>query len=534
VGETPPRQPAGRRRYITIRALERESLQALNSNPNGRQRKAGLTFWMERVLEECDRAAGDFASDPVHDLRVALRRCRSMADGLRAVDPDPAWKQMKKAGKALFSRLGDLRDVQVMEEWVHHFDSPGDSVTSKLLEFLAQRETQLKQEAAKALPEFDRKQWRKWSRTLPRRTARLRPGNVIFKHLALERWTEAYHLHRRALRNRSQTAFHQLRIGLKRLRYIVENFLPEQHEAWGNDLKKLQDLLGEVHDLDVLWTTALQIDAFPTPEDRARWHEKILQARTERIEKYRAKMLGPSALWHEWRAQLPQGEQIQAVAWQRLKLWASFLDPDTKHTNLVSRLALQLYDGLARSNGRGSALGPTPRQILRLAALLHDVGRAKGEKRHHKETYRLLQKLTPPLGIGATTLHTAGAVARYHRGALPRGGQAPLRELPQSEKREAMQLAGILRLANALDSAHDSSIRRLRVDDPSLITANGNGARRLPKREIALVISAEGYKPGSPIARTVAAERYLLETVSRRPILLRSMPVKQKLTRPRV
>ncbi len=216
------------------------------------KRKAGLAFWMDRVLEECDRAGADFAADPVHDLRVALRRCRSMADSIMAVDPDPALKQMKKAGKRLFSRLGDLRDVQVMEEWVHHFDSPGDPVTSKLLEHLAIRETQLKQDAAQALAEFDRRQWRKWSKTLPHRTARLRPGNAIFKHIALERWIEAHELHRNALRNRSQAAWHRLRIGLKRLRYIVENFLPEQHAAWGDSLKQLQDWLGEVHDLDVL------------------------------------------------------------------------------------------------------------------------------------------------------------------------------------------------------------------------------------------------------------------------------------------
>ena len=51
------------------------------------KREGGLRFWMQRVLEECERVRQDFAADPVHDLRVALRRCRSMADG---VSPQPS------------------------------------------------------------------------------------------------------------------------------------------------------------------------------------------------------------------------------------------------------------------------------------------------------------------------------------------------------------------------------------------------------------------------------------------------------------
>ncbi len=39
---------------------------------------------------------------------------------------------------------------------------------------------------------------------------------------------------------------------MKRFRYMVESFLPEKSEAWGEELSHAQDLLGEGHDLDVL------------------------------------------------------------------------------------------------------------------------------------------------------------------------------------------------------------------------------------------------------------------------------------------
>ncbi len=41
---------------------------------------------------------------------------------------------MKKAGKRLFRRLGELRDVHVMQEWVHNLDTPDDPVTGPLLQ----------------------------------------------------------------------------------------------------------------------------------------------------------------------------------------------------------------------------------------------------------------------------------------------------------------------------------------------------------------------------------------------------------------
>jgi CHAD domain-containing protein/HD superfamily phosphodiesterase len=464
----------------------------------------GIAFWMGRVLEECTRAGVNFAPDPVHDLRVALRRCRSIADGLRALDPDPSWNQMKKAAKRLFDRLGELRDVQVMEEWIARLGALDDPVTLALLQFLAGRESQLRQEAAQALAQFDEKRWLGWIASLPRRAARMRPGGPIFQHLALERWTAAYELHRRALRNRSQVALHRLRIGLKRFRYIVENFLPIQHAAWSADLKQLQDLLGEVHDLDVLWTTALEINAFPDADSRSRWHNKILAERSQRIETYRGKMLGKSSLWIKWRSQLPQGEQVQSIALSRLRLWGSLLDPDFKHSQRVARLALQLYDGLPATPGTGSK---DERATLQLAALLHDVGLSRKEKAHHKTTQKLITRLDPPLGWSQTEIKMVAAVARYHRGALPRAGQKALLGFTARQRQTAVKLAAILRLANAFDADRDGRIERLTCEQQ-------NGF---------LLICAQAYDPRDRIAETIAGSRHLLETVYRRPVLVKPL-----------
>ncbi len=143
-------------------------------------------------------------------------------------------------------------------------------------------------------------------------------------------------MHKRALRTRSQVSWHALRIGIKRFRYTVENFLPRQHELWGDDLKELQDLLGEVHDLDVLWTTAVGIMAFPDVESRQHWREKLNAERTKRIERYREKMVGRQSLWRVWRAELPSGPQLRAAALSRLRVWAGFLDPDFSHSQRVT------------------------------------------------------------------------------------------------------------------------------------------------------------------------------------------------------
>ena len=525
--------------------LEADTNLKLSARPVNFKPRLGLRAWMERVLEECDRADKDFDADAVHDLRVALRRCRSLADGLMALDTDSSWKAMKKTGKKIFQELGDLRDMQVMEEWIEKLsgkvgerqDAAGDPVAIKLLDHIKSREAGFKQLARKDLDQFDRRQWRQWSKILPQRAGRVRPGSLVYMHLALEKWTQAYDLHRRALRTRSTIGWHELRIGIKHFRYTVENFLPQQHARWGDDLKELQDLLGDVHDLDVLWATAISADlhAFADAQSRKQWREKLSEARNERLARYREKMAGRQSLWRIWRAELPSGPQLHAAALSRLRTWAGYLDPDFAHSQRVAKVALRLYDGLkdagvvmpASPHAALLNLEYDPRGVLQAAALMHEVGKAKGAKNHQKKSYRMIRGLERPLGWSARELELAAVVARYHSGALPRPRGKIMQRIEMPDRPLATLLAGILRLAVALNPSQgrNEKHRERAAKSRSQIAAKSAAAKRIELRlqDQAIVLLVEGYSALDHSPEEVAAARHLLETVLRRPVLVRTL-----------
>jgi CHAD domain-containing protein len=468
--------------------------------------QVGLDFWMARVLQQCDSARRDFNPESVHDLRVALRRCRSIADGFMALDPHPAWKQMKDEGKRLFEQLGALRDIQVMTEWSRRLAPWGNEASTLLSSYLADQENRLKESASEVMLDFNQKKWTSWTRLLSRRAHRVPLESAAFQHIALERWYEAHRLHRQAFRNRTHASYHRLRIGLKKFRYTTESFLPGRHAVWGPQLRWLQDLLGEMHDLHVLWRTALAIGAIRDEETRLAWRRRISEESNRRLESYREKMLGNASLALVWRSGLPDPDQVRTAALARLRVWASFRDPDFAHSELVAKLALQIHDGLDALAMMPAPGFPDARGILEAAALLHDVGIGKAYKKHQLTSYRLIRDLNPPLGWSAETLRNVALIARFHRGALPRPEQRAFYGIPGSQRNTIILLCAILRLANAFDSLHQRRIQRLELERSGGI----------------LHITAPGYFGNDAAAEKLAAARHLLETVCRLPILIES------------
>jgi hypothetical protein len=123
---------------------------------------------------------------------------------------------------------------------------------------------------------------------------------------------------------------------------------------------------------------------------------------------------------------------------------------------------------------------------------------------------------------------------------LPTRSHKVLREMLPDEQKVTIQLAAILRLANAFDVGHDGHIRHVRIENASGPAKNSKrrmhgfvrkGAKLGPNE--ALVIAAEGFVAGSSTAQAVAAERYLLETVLRRPVVVKALKLPMR-TRPDV
>ncbi len=161
------------------------------------------------------------------------------------------------------------------------------------------------------------------------------------------------------------------------------------------------------------------------------WQQTLSDERLKRIAFYRKKMLGRESLWLKWRAELPAGEALARAALEKMRTWAAFLDPDDKHAQLVTTLALQIYDGLVREGVLAES--DLSRRILEAAAVMHDVGRGK-DGGHRKRGYRMIRKLKPPVGWSEEYLQCVAIVAHYHRGGLPASNHPIFAGLPAQRR----------------------------------------------------------------------------------------------------
>ncbi|MCZ6680179.1 MAG: HD domain-containing protein, partial [Candidatus Poribacteria bacterium] len=129
------------------------------------------------------------------------------------------------------------------------------------------------------------------------------------------------------------------------------------------------------------------------------------------------------------------------------------------HARQVRYLAELLYDQLQPLH----RLQPESRLLLRVAATLHEIGGHVNPSAHHKHSYYLIRN-SEIVGLTENQPELIANIARYHRKAFPDAQKHDhFQALSQPERNQVTKLAGILRIADALDHQHKSVIEDLKV-----------------------------------------------------------------------
>jgi exopolyphosphatase/guanosine-5'-triphosphate,3'-diphosphate pyrophosphatase len=126
---------------------------------------------------------------------------------------------------------------------------------------------------------------------------------------------------------------------------------------------------------------------------------------------------------------------------------------DEAHAEQTERIALRLFDELRPLH----ELGREEREILRLAALLHDVGTYISANGHHRHSYYII-RYSDLAGLPAERRELVARVARFHRKALPTPRHELMADLSKKEQKVVERLAALLRIADALDREHRRAV----------------------------------------------------------------------------
>lgn len=129
------------------------------------------------------------------------------------------------------------------------------------------------------------------------------------------------------------------------------------------------------------------------------------------------------------------------------------------HSRQVARLSLILFDELKEL----LKLNPEDRELLELAAYMHDIGYLIAHSAHHKHALYLIRNAELK-GFRQDEIEIMAHVARYHRRSTPKPRHTDYWNLGKVMRDRITKLAAILRVADGLDRSHFQNVQDLRVD----------------------------------------------------------------------
>jgi CHAD domain-containing protein len=474
----------------------------------------------------------------IHRMRVASRRLRAALPLFQACFPDKQYAKWMQEITKITRALGDARDADVQIAFLQKslkkiqkdsglqkkkntpYNQPSmEPAILFLFWALQKKRSALQKRVLSAIIRLEqshvtddmqlvfttmgreigatRKKPRVWG--IPS-VAALRIGKRISSLLSYEPWV----LHPEAV-----AEHHATRIAAKKLRYIMEIY----GSIYRNNLekpiarvKKIQEILGDIHDCDV-WIdhiTSLLLrertllrsrkgTKRPDTTTLASLSVLLRDRETERKRRYRQfvrywQALARVKLWDELRAFLNTGRKTRfrpPVSYRddeavgAVNTLAGVYPAIQSHSRHTTNLALMLFDTLLPLHN----LGAHDRFLLACAGELHDIGWIYGRRGHNRRGAEMVfSDDTLPFDLEERGI--LAFVILSHRGKVWLSTRQYLEFIAPDNRKKALLLAAILRVADGLDYPHAGSVHEIHCTlsaDEITCTITGSGDTTVEK-----------------------------------------------------
>ena len=443
----------------------------------------------------------------LHRLRVASRRLRVALPLLDQCYSEKKYQKWTAEIKKTAGMLGEARDLDVQIDFLKRYrkqvirrreasgpdqvqpDRPLEGAISFLLSGVRSRRTHLQRNVVSTLKNLEKQRIIEEiqsviiQRTAPtgrrRRTPSMRGippmaadhlGREIADLITYEPWVQF---------PEAVAEHHAMRIAAKKLRYTLELYSPLYRLGLRKQIRriaKLQQILGDLHDCDVWIDNVTRIilkersrerkpgdSRRPSPETVTGF--KMFQHDREKERKaiYRQfvrywSFLRQSGFFEGLKSDILS---IQKIGYQPVKVSsedearvivhdiATIFPEGTAHSEHVTHLALTLFDELRPVH----KLDNRSRFLLECGGLLHDIGWKDGKKGHPTRSEEMIFS-DERLPFDLYERGVIGLIARWHRGPMQPELSGYYQLFSPDQQRNTRILAGLLRIADGLDSTH--------------------------------------------------------------------------------
>jgi CHAD domain-containing protein len=198
--------------------------------------------------------------EPLHRMRVALRRLKSTLSDFKNLLPAKEYEEALANIRKLLRSLGQARDIDTKTAFLN--DLIASSVTDKYKEGVLEIIDELKEDRAEIQPRIQKNISRLNQKQVFRCILRLKPSleetgmtlDEFAKNRILARLEKMFSLEPYVRKSTCLKELHEMRIAAKNLRYTLENFSSlyrGRTRSFASSAMKVQRALGDVHNYDV-------------------------------------------------------------------------------------------------------------------------------------------------------------------------------------------------------------------------------------------------------------------------------------------